>query len=120
MMKMLVRNNLNILGYYISLAINAASPIILTPIVVSRLGFEAWGTFSVFQTVGLILTMLIDYNFSLSANKDIAINRAHNERVRLIVSRVFSYQIYSSLIILALSISIYMLVRSIYHFRLSI
>lgn len=95
----------NFLGYYINLGVGILTPILVTPTLIQRLGISEWGKFAVLQTVGAILTMFIDYNFSLSGNRDIARASKSSRKTSLVVSRIFTFQLYSAILTISASLA---------------
>jgi PST family polysaccharide transporter len=65
----------NVMALYGVQFVNYLLPLITVPYLTRVLGTQGWGLFAFFQSFGLFAGTLVDYNFTLSATRDVSQHR---------------------------------------------
>ena len=98
-----------IVSNFISLGIiqgsNFLLPLLTFPYIVRTVGVEHFGIIALLQTIMSYFVIFTDYGFSMSATKDVSVNRADKK----ILTSIYSEVIVTKLLLCALSFGILML-----------
>lgn len=92
-------------------------PLLLTPYFISVFGVEKFAVIALCQTIMLYLSIVVEYDFSVIAVKDISMNRDDLPWVRIMFSRIFFTRIFLAglcFILLAIPCIFYPLLRQNY------
>lgn len=94
------------LALYAVHAATVAAPLAIVPYASRVLGPENWGVYSIFHSLALYASMLVEYGFNLSATREVArLRESRSDRARLL-SEVFAAKlILALLLIVVLSIA---------------
>ncbi len=92
-----IKNNIivtNSLYTFLTQAANYILPVLVIPYITRVLGSENFGKVAYTQSLCLILSLITDYGFTLSATRDIAQNKNNISLVNNIVNNVINVKIY--------------------------
>lgn len=82
--------------------IDAIIPLIIIPYLINVVGKDNYGIYAFAYALVFYLLNIVQYGFSLSAVRLIAVNRDDNEKVNKIYNSVFTTQLYLTIIVLAI------------------
>ena len=100
----------NITSLTILQIFNYALPLLLIPYLISILSAKLYGEIILAQTLVLYFIVLVDYGFTLSATRDIAVNRDNKEKL----SEIFSLVMTIKLFLLLVSFVVFVLIVSLF------
>ncbi len=94
-------NAREMLALYIVHGATIAAPLIVVPYASRVLGPEKWGIYSVFHSLALYASMVVEYGFNLSAAREVArVRDSQPDRARLL-SEVFAAKLILTAVLLA-------------------
>lgn len=82
--------------------IDAVIPLIIIPYLITVVGKDNYGIYAFAYSLIFYLLNIVQYGFSLSAVRLIAVNRNDTQKINSIYSNVFTTQLYLSAIVLAI------------------
>jgi len=108
-----IKKYLGVIENFISLSlfkvIDAIIPLIIIPYLITVVGKENYGIYAFAYALVFYLLNIVQYGFSLSAVRLIALHRTNKKELNKIYSTVFTTQLYLAIVVLAL---LYMLIIS--------
>lgn len=101
---MRLKNYLGLIENFVSLAllkvVDAVIPLIIIPYLILVVGGENYGIYAFAYALVFYLINIVQYGFSLSAVRLIAVNKEDKNKVNEIYSSVFTTQLYLTLVVL--------------------
>jgi len=96
--KQINQDNKRLISNFFSLstlqATNYIFPLLTIPYLVRVLGIEKFGLVTFAQVLASFFIVLTDYGFSLSATRDISVNRENRQRLNEVINTVFTTKIF--------------------------
>lgn len=90
----------NFISFSLFKVIDAIIPLIIIPYLIGIVGKENYGIYAFAYALVFYLLNIVQYGFSLSAVRLIALNRTDKEKLNRIYSNVFTTQLYLAMIVL--------------------
>lgn len=79
-----------------------ATPLAIVPYAARVLGPDGWGTYSIFHSLALYASFLVEYGFNLSATREVArMRESRTERARLLAGVIAAKLVLAALLIVA-------------------
>jgi polysaccharide transporter, PST family len=100
----------NITSLSILQIFNYTLPLLLIPYLITVLSAELYGEMILAQALALYFVVIVDYGFTLSATRDIAVNRENKEKL----SEIFSLVMTIKLFLLLVSFIVFILIISLF------
>lgn len=100
----------NFISFSLFKVIDAIIPLIIIPYLIGVVGKENYGIYAFAYALVFYLLNIVQYGFSLSAVRLIALNRTDKEKINKIYSSVFTTQLYLAIIVLFILYSLILLI----------
>jgi O-antigen/teichoic acid export membrane protein len=100
----------NFISFSLFKVIDAIIPLIIIPYLIGVVGKENYGIYAFAYALVFYLLNIVQYGFSLSAVRLIALNRTDKEKLNKIYSSVFTTQLYLAIIVLFILYSLILLI----------